>query len=73
MTLEEIRNKHAQMKTQDLEAELHLRDLAVMNVRAEMREIRLILDPRNVAAQKEVLANSKGPAITLGVGVQLGK
>ena len=71
MTLDDIRKNHSTMTDAQLEEEIRFRDRSVVAIRTEMREIRLILDPRNVKKQRAVLANSKGPKLVLGVGVKL--
>jgi hypothetical protein len=71
MTIQEIRDTHESMTAEQLEAEKHARDVQVAGLRAEMAEIRRLLDPRTIAKQREEMqkAIARGvPDVVLGVG-----
>jgi hypothetical protein len=56
MTIEEIRESHATLTTEQLEAEKHERDLQVVAIQRERAELKALLDPRWAAAHREACA-----------------
>ena len=71
MTIQEIRDTHESMTAEQLEAEKLARDSQVLGLRAEMAEIRRLLEPRVIAKQREEMqkAIARGvPSTVLGTG-----
>lgn len=69
MTIEEIRAKHESMTLEQLEAEKQARDGEVQKIRADMREIALLLQPHRLKRQREEMVKGAGkPSIVVNTG-----
>lgn len=67
LRIEEIRETHATMKMLDLERELQQRSAAIDVIRAEMAEIKPLLDPKYVEHQRQLMLLDD-PKLHQGIG-----
>jgi hypothetical protein len=70
MTIQQILTSNPALTLEELEAEIRARDTTVQQTRAEMLQIKRLLDPLEVAKQREAITAARlagKPVINIGM------